>query len=73
MSNCPKHYTGEHCFWERYTISPTSNDWKKGHILVDRCSCGIVNPVFPDRLTYHQKRWLARWNARTERYWNEQS
>lgn len=40
MSNCQKHYTGEHYFWERYTISPTGNDWKKGHILVDRCNCG---------------------------------
>ena len=72
MSSCPSHDDGEHNFWYRYTTSPTGNDWKKGNVLVDKCRCGQVKPVHPENLSYHQKLWIDRFNARTERYWNEQ-
>lgn len=59
-SKCPfGHYLGS-----RERVGPTGSrfDWS---ILVNYCyRCGYQVAVYPERLTYHQKNWLERWDKR---------
>lgn len=54
----------------RKIISPTGPNKHNISILVESCiDCGHSKPIFLDRLTYHERRWLERWNAGIDHWW----
>jgi len=60
MSKC------DHMCTYKRRVGPTGNkDWM---ILVNQCGrCAFIIPVYPDTLTYQQKKWVDRYNKRIEK------
>jgi len=56
----------DHLCTYRRKVGPTGNsDWM---ILVNQCGwCTFIIPVYPDKLTYQQKKWVERYNKSVEK------
>jgi len=49
----------------RQRVSPTGPNKYDIYILIIKSSwCSCQYPVFPERLTWHEKRWIERWNKK---------
>ena len=41
-------------------------------ILSTSCPyCGHIKPIYPERLSYQEKRWIKQWNKRVAQTWKE--
>jgi len=47
-------------------IEPAGGNRHKVSVLIEECYCGKLRAKYPDKLTYWDKRWLARWNHRID-------
>jgi hypothetical protein len=67
MSTCPHGNNYD----VRQGVLPTGPCKKIGSILVDATyGCDCYRPVYPERLNYHEARWIERWNKRAAGYKN---
>jgi hypothetical protein len=47
-------------------VSPAGGNRHNVSVIVGECSCGKLRAKFPEKLTYLEKRWIARVNHRID-------
>ena len=52
--------------------SPAGGNRRNISVLVKSCSCGQIQSIHPERLTYHEKRWIKRVNKRCDTYYDDE-